>query len=143
MATGSGTVANRYAARVEALRALATGRTLELERTPLLPQGPFDTVISIGWLTRANDLEAAVKSLRALTADDGQLLFAEAAPSPKGRLSPDHDERDVAGQLRRHGFLITAIERLPMIHSRPTDNWAMVGRARPAQWSPPDGKGTR
>ena len=116
---------------------------LELERTPLLPKGPFDTVISIGWLTRADDLPAAVKSLVDLTAEDGQLLFAEAAPSPKGRVSPNHDQRDVAGQLRRGGFLITDIERLPMISSRPTDNWAMVGRARRARWSPPDGKGTR
>jgi len=132
-----------YQERVEALRASATGRVLELERTPVLPPGPFDTVISVGWLGRAADLPSAVRALLDLTAEDGQLLFAEAAPSPRGPVRPDHDQRDVAGQLRRGGFLISDIARLPMIQSRPTDNWAMVGRARPARWCPPDGKGTR
>src|SRR4051794_41961030 len=86
-----------YQERVDALRASATGRVLELERTPLLPPGPFDTVISVGWLGRAGDLAAAGRALLELTAAEGQLLFAEAAPSPRGAVRSDHDQRDVAG----------------------------------------------
>jgi hypothetical protein len=116
---------------------------LELERTPVLPAGPFDTVVSIGWLGRSRDLAEAITAVLERLADDGQLLFAESSPSPRGHLASDHDQTDIAGRLRRGGFLITAIERMPMISSRPTDNWAMVGTARRARWLPPDGLGTR
>jgi hypothetical protein len=143
VSAGSSARSNRYLERVAALRARATGRVLELERSPILPTGPFDTLISVGWLAQGPDLAMAVHSLLGLLADEGQLLFAEPAPSPRGRLRPDHDRTDVAGQLRRGGFLITAIERMPMVTSRSTDNWAMVGVARRARWMPPDGLGPR
>jgi hypothetical protein len=143
VSAGSSPSPDRYTDRVAALRARARGRTLELERTPLLPPGPFDTVVSIGYFGRSRDLAGSMTAVLDRLADDGQLLFAEPSPSPRGRLRPDHDQTDIAGRLRRSGFLITAIERMPMISSRRSDNWAMVGTARRARWLPPDGLGTR
>ena len=101
-------------------------------RIAALPEGDESTVVLVGELCHAEDLDAAVAGIRDGLPDHGRVVFVEHVGRPGiiGRMQAAwgnavarfpwgcHVGRDVPAALRRAGFLITDLERFTM----PTPN---------------------
>ena len=87
----------------------------------------FDTVISVLQLSREDDLDAALRAVRALLPSDGRLLFLEPTIErgftgrvqhllgPATQLtSGRRPDRDITGSARAAGLVVTDCERLTM-----------------------------
>ena len=105
--------------------ALAPGAALAWDRRlAALPEVDAETNVIIGQLCAADDLDAAIEELR----DGRRVAFVEhvGRPGRLGRLERAwgdvvarvpggcHVGRDVVAAFRRHGFVITDLERFTM-----------------------------
>ncbi|MGY6499817.1 MAG: hypothetical protein ACXIVQ_02815 [Acidimicrobiales bacterium] len=100
---------------------------------PSEPARP-DHVVTAGWLAATTDLDAAVVALAARLGPDGWLHVVEptAVPGREPR-TPLHGwrlDRDLPASLRRHGFVVTDLERFSMPDTTPTLRPWVQGRAR-------------
>lgn len=108
-------VSRALAERVEALRARALGRSLDLETTPLVQaEGRYDTILCLVQISELTDRETFFASISDHLAEDGWLYVLE----------PVGDSADIPPAIRAGGLFVTDVHRFTLDHvDRPWRNF--------------------